>query len=617
MVRKRIRARRGADGPCVLRTLVAPLFASALASLAISQQACLYSLSVGHSGSDMARRSSVLLVSHTSKCSSRSNQCWNMRMALLAFLPLLTSCRKSYSYSNRRNHHLHFSPQRKWETYKRYHATSARKWDYTKEGQVFVEGGLVRGFPTDKAQLHLEAYRRYITELRHGRRDQFSAVQGYDLCSMCQAMYWDGSCSSPEDATDDTVDRLRASLDDLAEIAIDVKEKSYFYQAQMAVKGGRGGARKSLSDPHEWSKNLDIIQNTSRVMDEIQCEDDGELWWDTCSKLDCMNNMEGVDPSCKYHVAPDDENPLDGSKTGLYEHTAAHYSKDSVMTYVSDDFGDHRIANKSLAELPEFGVQVMLGYYQTSFTYVHAHCGAGVDQRTVSMQCHFPGKQWCVMVGAIQHYMMCGKIFCEPCLWTCKTRAQMSKLASETPAHYRKGPAIYVPSSDVLDTMLPQECIQDPNTQESAADFKISSCDDPLRNSNVVVAQPDGAWFNGTWQLPPENVTVPNGIADDDGDDGDDDDGADKSSRRKDRKTRRQQGSLVPSDEDIQEEDDALRPSLPVSHRETSHQVPHAKPAFVPLKADAQATTAGAVPLYEMVAYGIMAAIAFLFWLAW
>jgi hypothetical protein len=138
----------------------------------------------------------------------------------------------------------------------------------------------------------------------------------------------------------------------------------------------------------------------------------------------------------------------------------------------------------------------LAGHYYPAYVYMHAHCGAGVDHRTISLQCHFPAKQWCLLTGAVAHVRTCGKLFCEPCLWTCKTPSDKALSSNATPALLAKGPAVYVPSNDLLDTILPQECVQDPDTDYKDLKFKTSSCDSPIRIANRAVAQP--------WRVPEE-----------------------------------------------------------------------------------------------------------------
>ena len=180
-----------------------------------------------------------------------------------------------------------------------------------------------------------------------------------------------------------------------------------------------------------------------------------------------MNNMRGIDPSCKYRVAPASENPLGGSE------------REVLTTFVqSRGHGD-------LHALPEWQrlyyeltvstsmTSVMDGQFSPQ-TYLHAHCGAGFDPRMLSMGCHFPAKSWCVKSSIIKRYRTCKSLFCETCLWICKTKAEQA------------AGSLYPPSNMVIDTMLPVACPQDPSLSGALPNFKQSLCTNPLAQNDAT-----------------------------------------------------------------------------------------------------------------------------------
>lgn len=381
-----------------------------------------------------------------------------------------------------------------WDKYKRYHEEEIARgeWGVSAEGEIHVEGSLNKGASTDLMQQRLQSYREYIQNLQKEpfyKNETFSkAGEGYDLCKMCKAMYVDGTCSSAQDQTDANVEDMREKLSRMTTVVKNTAAKRA-WEKQWGLRQKHVNISTRHTDK-QWADDLEYIEQTRESLKEMRCEDDGDVWWDTCAKQPCMNNMEGIDASCKYRVAAEAENPLGGDFKGVIAHAFKQHPTEVDKEDALDGknyTNEEMMANVTLLP-PEFQIQVLMGYYTGSFAYMHAHCGAGVDQRSVALQCHFPAKKWCLQVGAFAHVKTCGKMFCEPCLWTCKTRAEKTLIANATPTGL--GPALYIPSNDLLDTLLPQECVQDPDMDEADANFKVSSCDNPLRNSNLGVAQP-------------------------------------------------------------------------------------------------------------------------------
>ena len=350
---------------------------------------------------------------------------------------------------------------------------------------------LKRSATTETIQQALMAYRHFIQGLPSQKNDGFfSKVHGYDLCTMCKAMYHEGKCSSADNATETSLQVANQTLDR-------VTSTIHWTEAKREWEIKQGLRRKLRAT--NWAGDLKILDDTRVAMNEdVRCEDDGDIWWDTCAKQPCMNNMKGIDSSCKYRVAPQTVNPLGGDSKGAIAHAFKHltsYVDRGDLTDGKMHSDQELMANVSLLPL-EFQVAVLAGHYYPAYVYMHAHCGAGVDHRTISLQCHFPAKQWCLLTGAVAHVRTCGKLFCEPCLWTCKTPSDKALSSNATPALLAKGPAVYVPSNDLLDTILPQECVQDPDTDYKDLKFKTSSCDSPIRIANRAVAQP--------WRVPEE-----------------------------------------------------------------------------------------------------------------
>ena len=320
---------------------------------------------------------------------------------------------------------------------------------------------------------------------------------GYDGCAMCQAMYHHGVCSSAANATNATIEGTRANLQMIAN-----RIESLLAARKKAEAGGHLGKDRApgapadpahIADPVRtfssekdtdlhYSRRLKLIAGAKAAAGELKCHDDSNVWWDACKALPCMNQMKGVDETCKYRVAPagvPGANPLGGSMRGslsqLRKHffTKSQFQTEQSLKHQNGSLGEELRRSIRLEEK----VADEVGDIASSYTYFHARCGAGVDLRTVSMQCHFPAKRWCLESGALIHYEECKRSFCSSCLWTCKTDAERAKLEG----------AVYPPSSSLLDTILPQECIQNTTMLPMDKGFRLSMCDNPLSKANLAV----------------------------------------------------------------------------------------------------------------------------------
>ena len=311
----------------------------------------------------------------------------------------------------------------------------------------------VNSFGASEVRALLEPYRNLIRNQEEPEDEP--SLAGYDLCSMCQAMFRDGECSSARNATTNTIKALRAKLDNRA----------------VRLSAAVGAAPPQLSA---------ALAYTHVELGKLECEDDSAIWWDSCSKLSCMNNMEGVDVSCKYRVAQMSANPMGGSEMGAVMHAQKAASRKGSM-------------NTTNPRLPAAIFQ----------NYFHSHCGAGFDIRTVGMACHFPAKQWCVKLGAISHVNQCKGMFCgkKPCVWTCKKKAAEAgsgdeddpedELVSEEDRSTRH--VVYETASTLLDTVLPRECHQEvdvtlpPGPDGWPKPTRISTCANPLTGLEEIV----------------------------------------------------------------------------------------------------------------------------------
>lgn len=268
--------------------------------------------------------------------------------------------------------------------------------------------------------------------------DGSADLEGYDLCSMCQAMFTRGRCSTAEKATMETVSQVRAGITRGVKFYSQHKIKSSLY----------------LDPPMEGHALYRVR--------ELQCRDDSALWWDSCSKLDCMNNMEGIDSKCKYRIANYTENPLEGSA--------------EMMMRQNKDFFFNMTKGSPMPSL-------------FTMAYFHSHCGSGFDRRMVWLGCHFPAKRWCsaagfsfhIRAGCTHTYRCNGSV---PCLWGC------GGTGSEAPNWL----APYESVGNVLDTVLPRECTQpdisgldgdglDPESFQSQ--IRASSCQ-PSRSTSAI-----------------------------------------------------------------------------------------------------------------------------------
>lgn len=278
-------------------------------------------------------------------------------------------------------------------------------------------------------------------------------VPGYDMCAMCKAMYVHGKCSSADKAESELKEYLSPHFNSLAS---NVTRLDYLL----------GSTPTDPQFPHftpdvlKAKYRLKNIHGTARMLDQdLKCEDDSDIWWKTCSNVPCMNNMEGIDSSCKYRIASPDFNPLGGSiENG---HTMLEKGIGVVAKQGS---------KTALASLVAFE----LGMNTFSVTYYHAHCGAGFDLRSVNAACHFPKKRWCTQMGAQAHYRECASMFCTSCLWNCRTALEQS-----LPPDYGSYPVHKPIASSLLDTVIPQECMQDEWTQLSEPTFRQMCCNDP------------------------------------------------------------------------------------------------------------------------------------------
>lgn len=241
------------------------------------------------------------------------------------------------------------------------------------------------------------------SELDEDPSDGNADLKGYELCSMCQAMFKQGKCSSAEEATTDMLTQVRTVI--------------------------HGGQTQYHKVGIEGEMTLDAA-TIARVVDrtkELTCADDSAVWWDACSKLDCMNNMEGIDRKCKYRIASHMENPLAGSAELALKRNEELF------------FG-----MKKGSPVPSL----------LSMSYFHSHCGAGFDRRMVWLGCHFPAKRWCIAVGFSYHV----KVGCEhnyrcnstvPCLWKCGDAGTSEDWLEP-----------YEKANSVFDTLVPRECRQ-------------------------------------------------------------------------------------------------------------------------------------------------------------
>jgi hypothetical protein len=334
----------------------------------------------------------------------------------------------------------------------------------------------------------LEPYRERIRKNpdRLGTQEEYESHPGYDLCELCNAMYRHGKCASAEIATKGLVHGARSQL---ANKAVRILER-------------RGLAPNVNASLHE----------TNVKMYNLGCEDDSALWWNACSKLSCMADMEGIDSTCKYRIASMDHNPLGGSEMEAVMHSD---TEDNDISQFDDVHGDDDAldssggwnpddlnqATKSKAKAKALKARTTMLNEQGSGdqgsggaavyvdpqkhkamifqNYYHAHCGAGLDIRMVQMACHFPAKRWCVKLGAMNHVKQCGNVFCnkKPCLWTCTTSEQLVKSGR-----------VYDTATNLVDSMLPRECEQDVDTLFSPSDHssgwplptRVSACADPI-----------------------------------------------------------------------------------------------------------------------------------------
>lgn len=292
----------------------------------------------------------------------------------------------------------------------------------------------------------INKYREFITAHNGAAAHLPPAnVQSYNLCGICQAMYVHGSCSSAASATSS----MRS-----------------FMQQRYAELANNASMLSNLGQP---KLQADLAGASAKVGSDLKCEDDSELWWDQCSKVPCMNGMQGIDQSCKYRVAPstpliadgdDITNPLGGSTLRAKEHFERSTGKAEVRPGGRRDF--------------ESNVEMRIGLHAFTYSYVHSHCGAGADLRMTGMGCHFPRKRWCLYEAFLSHYQSCGNIYCAGCLWTCvKQKDQQAQLESH-------GTVTYTPSTSLLDTILPQECVQNVDAPEANnPEFRKSLCLDP------------------------------------------------------------------------------------------------------------------------------------------
>jgi hypothetical protein len=303
---------------------------------------------------------------------------------------------------------------------------------------------------TDTTPL-LQAYRQRIQQ-EYGDLSRLPPTDypHYNLCGMCHAMFRLGKCASPKQVTKDVVQSLKQTYVELA-------TNTTILDMIVHAAAGQG----IIDAPR---RNRITLGTSAAVEQKLKCEDDSQIWWDTCSVLPCMNGMAGIDSRCKYRVAPDSLHVdsltgVDGSDPflGSIEEASKHFVRRTKLTALPGGVADFT----SL-------VTLQLGMHTFSSTYFHTHCGAGMDLRGISMACHFPRKRWCTQLGALAHYRECKKLFCDSCLWTCKKKTEDQ--------------AIYPPSTSLLDTILPQECVQDVDTLEANVTFRRAVCDDPSQH---------------------------------------------------------------------------------------------------------------------------------------
>ena len=149
-----------------------------------------------------------------------------------------------------------------------------------------------RGASADAAFDVLERYRSFVRSNSAGS-PAVPTRDGYELCSMCQAMYTRGSCSSSDKATASVREKLGSDLDSLAQSCAKMKRPENLAKVAekaMASLAAEGHAQTFDQVYKAASERIDRqLSNVTgaqyAIRSELTCPDDSQLWWDTCSKV--------------------------------------------------------------------------------------------------------------------------------------------------------------------------------------------------------------------------------------------------------------------------------------------------------------------------------------------